>query len=94
MYSTTSYGLPVRQDRCGMTGIRSTCVRPGYSDADTWGQGLAMATAGYCLDAPSALPRGSTSGAVLSQCVGGTGPQFRAFVTRQTTAVTICDDRT
>lgn len=94
MYSTTSYGLPVRQDRCGMTGIRSTCVRAGYSDADTWGQGLAMATAGYCLDAPSALPRGSTSGAVFSQCVGGTGPQSRAFVTRQTTAVTIYDDRT
>lgn len=94
VYTKTSDGIPVLHDRCAITGIKSTLVRPGFSDYATWGDGLACATEGYCLDAPSSLPRGSTSGAVYSHCTGGVGRQHRAFVTQQTTPVNVFDDRT
>ncbi len=93
-YTTTAAGLPIKHDRCGITGIKSAVVRRGFSDYDVWGDGLACATQGYCLDAPSAIPRGATSGAVYSHCTGGVGRQNQAFVTQQTTPVNVFDDRT
>lgn len=94
MHHKTSSGLPVLHDDCAITGTKSIRVRHGFSDADTWGDGLAVAMMGYCLDAPSALPRGSTSGAVYSHCTGGVGRLFHAFVTQITTPVDHNDDRT
>ena len=94
MHTKTSSGLPVLHDRCAITGVKSVRVRHGFSDADTWGDGLAVAIEGYCLDAPSSLPRGSTSGAVYPHCTGGVGRLSQAFVTQMTTPVTFNDDRT
>ena len=45
-YKQTSAGLPVLQDRSTLTGVKSSLVRYGYRDCDTWGNGLAMACFG------------------------------------------------
>lgn len=92
-YHTTA-GLPILHDRCAITGIKATLVRYGFRDCDVWGNGLAMATRGECLDAPSALPRGSTRGHIFTHCTGGIGPHSRAFVTQTTTGTDLRDDRT
>ncbi len=92
-YDQTSAGYPVLQDKCGITGMQATGVRRGFTDHDVWGRGRVMACTGDCLDAPAAIPTGSTRGHYFTDCVGGVGPRSTAFVTQLTRPVSVYGDR-